>query len=469
MKKSLIFLVCVVIGLLSLSSCDRFDNPAEVSSNELAGFSEFQTAITNANEDGLSGIMFYFSDDYLNFGKTKEMTSSVIEDFLALAGDGEKEFTLLKQSGNKVKWQISSGDHSLMLYDVWSDGKFVGNKLGTIDQMNGFVTAFLSSMNSDAVTVGSDNYLTFVQKYFSSNFKHDGYIYSEVINAIKNHVALDNASISTSFTDVNTRFNEWDYSTTADVTISYKISDDIISEKKFKETTIDFNSGNVKIYGNQGGLPNNVKPLAEINTATWCGSCANVEIELHHYIEANPNAFYLEYHSLDAISFEHIWFDNFYSFDTSSLPHTAFQGNTLIDGYVQGNVETTMDFFANQEAEIRISNLNCTLNDNNSYEVEFTTESENFNSENVIVRYAVYEQESSVYNSYNPDFPCFNVVLKDGLVGNLEVNDANDPTTFTIEKGANWPDDLGIIVIIQRAGSTWNSISKVLTWEKKEF
>lgn len=223
------------------------------------------------------------------------------------------------------------------------------------------------------------------------------------------------------------------------------------------------------LYGNQeSGTVNENKmmPFAEIMTATWCGSCPNVEAVMHEYQLANPNNFfYLEFHTADAIAGDHPFFDNFYGLSTA--PSAVLQGKDIFIGDHSGVYKNILDSYKEMDAELKLTNLVQTQSETDyvaQLEIEKLTTAE-FNTDNLILRWAFYAEVSSVNNFAGE--PCRNVVLTEGLY-NITADDLN--STFSINHALprDIPADMGIAFWLQNAGETYDDDSFVHAWIKQD-
>ena len=223
------------------------------------------------------------------------------------------------------------------------------------------------------------------------------------------------------------------------------------------------------LYGNQEtGEINEDKmmPFAEIMTATWCGTCPDVEAAMHTYQLNNPNNFfYLEYHTLDSIAGEHPFFDNFYA--QTSPPVAILQGKDIFVGAYSGVYKGILDSYKNIDAELKLTNLVPTPS-----ETDFVAQldiqkliSGEFDTTNLKLRWAFYEEESSVPN--NAGLPCLNVVITEGY---YDISEADLNSTFSINHALprNIPEDMGIVFWLQTAGEAHGDDSFVHAWIKQE-
>ncbi|MDP8211443.1 MAG: hypothetical protein P9M05_11555 [Candidatus Stygibacter australis] len=64
-------IMLIIVISLFISACDRFDHDVYSNANLEESFMEFDSSLSTANAEDVSGIMNWYSDDYLNDAETK--------------------------------------------------------------------------------------------------------------------------------------------------------------------------------------------------------------------------------------------------------------------------------------------------------------------------------------------------------------------------------------------------------------
>lgn len=327
-----------------------------------------------------------------------------------------------------------------------------------IDQV---VAEFFTDFSAIAKTVVNGDYAEFMS-FFHADYLNNGETKQGVEDKI-NDIFLINAQ----------RFLNVELVSNSDLNVTWKlivtdelrevISTETITDKMFKDGEKYY------LYGDQedGEInENKMMPFAEIMTATWCGTCPDVEAAMHTYQLNNPNNFfYLEYHTLDAIAGEHPFFDDFYA--QTSPPVAILQGKDIFVGAHSGVYSGILDSYKGIDAELKLTNLVPTPSETDFVAqldlVKLTTGE--FDTTNLKLRWAFYEEESAVPN--NAGLPCLNVVLTEGY---YDVTADDLDSTFSINHALprNIPEDMGIVFWLQTASSEFDDSSFVHAWIKQE-
>ncbi|OQY38256.1 MAG: hypothetical protein B6226_03930 [Candidatus Cloacimonetes bacterium 4572_65] len=332
------------------------------------------------------------------------------------------------------------------------------------DQVNEqIIELFTTIDNSFEALVNND--LTPIMVNFSDNYLNNG---------------TTKANIESSFADIFNSVQEpipvftlvegnglnviWKLEVTSAVTDELHVIGPIVE-------TMQISGDGFLFYGNQEEAPDGdkVKLFVEIMTATWCGSCPYVEEAVHNYELANPTRFfYLEYHTQDGLTEDMENFNSLYGL--TSPPAGIIQGETILEGDQSASYAGIIDSYKDRPAELELSNF---IQVDNEAMFSATVDIENltsttFNSENLKLRWAFYEKVSASNNAHGE--PCRNVVLTEGY---LDISEADIDNTVTLN--IDYPrdysdvDDLGIVLWLQTANSTYDDTSYVHTWLNKEF
>ncbi len=360
MLRKLTLITLIILSLLVIASCDRFDKPTineVIDYNEIVTtvFDDFSSTATVTTSDNISDFMTYFDDDYLNDGQTKEDIEDIVSGVFLVNEPRFINVELLSNNELLVSWNL-----------------------------------IISTTDNQVVETMT----------FADQLRQVGSVYY--------------------------------------------------------------------LYGNQQEATNEnkLRPFAEIMTATWCGTCPEVEEDIHNYQYSNPdNFFYLEFHTQDAISGEHEFFDNFYGY--TSPPVAILQGKDVFSGD-QGDIfPSILDAYKEMDAQFMLSNLVETTN-TETYQVHLDIDkitTEVVDLTNLKLRWAFYEEVSAA-NNYAGN-PCRNVVLTEGYYDIME-SDINSTYAINIDYPRDIPDDLGVVFWLQTAGETYGDDSFVHAWIKEE-
>jgi thiol-disulfide isomerase/thioredoxin len=320
-----------------------------------------------------------------------------------------------------------------------------------------FFTAFSATANTTSV----DNIDQFMN-FFHADYLQDGKT-KEDIQAIINSVFLVNEprTISVDFVSNNELSVVWNL-------IISTTDDALVESMEFNDKLIKVNE-EYYLYGNQVEAVNEEKlmPFAEIMTATWCGTCPQVEAAMHEYHESNPNNFfYLEFHTQDAIAGEHEFFDNFYAL--TSAPGTVIQGKDIFSGDASETYPSLLDSYKDMDAQLKLSNLLQSTSAENyqaQVDIENLTSAE-FDTTNLKLRWAFYEDVSATNNYIG--VPCRHVVLTEGF---YDISSSDIDTTFniSIDYPREIPEDMGIVFWLQTASDAYDENSFVHGWIKHDL
>lgn len=331
---------------------------------------------------------------------------------------------------------------------------------GTDIDYNVVATNFFTDFSTTTNLIDADNTADFMD-YFHADYLHDGKTKQDIADII-NGIFLVNEPrfIKVEFISNNELLVVWDLiiSTTDDVVINTMNFADQLKKE----------GNNYSLYGNRSAPVNEEKlmPFVEIMTATWCGTCPEVEAAMHDYLYSNPdNFFYLEFHTQDAIAGEHEFFDNFYG--QTSPPVAILQGKDVFSGDHSDTYPGLLDAYQEMDAQLKLSNLIQTSGTEN-YQAKIDIEkliTEDFDTTNLKLRWAFYEEVSSV-NNYVGD-PCVHVVLTEGLY-DISTTDINSSFSVSIDYPRDTPDDMGIVFWLQTANDTYDDDSFVHAWIKQD-
>lgn len=247
-------------------------------------------------------------------------------------------------------------------------------------------------------------------------------------------------------------------------------SDDVlIDEITYNDVMIE-EGDTYYLYGNQVEAVEEDKLMAfaEIMTATWCGTCPEVEAAMHEYLYDNPESFfYLEFHTQDSITGEHEFFDNFYG--QTSPPVTILQGRDLYSGDQSDLYPSELDNFQEMDAQLKLKNLVQEDNIEN-YQASLAIEklsAEVFDTTNLKLRWAFYEEVSAVNNYVGQ--PCRHVVLTEGYY-DVTDDDLGSIFDISIDYPREIPDDMGIVFWLQTAGDTYSADDSFIhAWIKQDL
>lgn len=326
---------------------------------------------------------------------------------------------------------------------------------------NLIATEFFTDFAATAMLTSADNTDNFMN-YFHADYLQDGKTKQDMADMINSFFLVNEPRfINVEFISNSSLIVEWNLivSTTDNV---------LVDSMEFNDKLIQVGD-DYFLYGNQVEPVNEEKlmPFAEIMTATWCGTCPQVEAAMHDYLYSNPdNFFYLEFHTQDAIAGEHEFFDNFYAL--TSAPSTVLQGKDIFAGDASETYPGLLDDYKAMDAQLKLSNLVQTTGTENyqaSVDIEKLINGE-FDTSNLKLRWAFYEDESATNNYIGQ--PCRHVVLTEGL---YEIGTADLDTTFpiSIDYPRDIPEDMGIVFWLQTAGDTYDDSSFVHGWIKQDI
>jgi len=320
---------------------------------------------------------------------------------------------------------------------------------------------FYTYFTAVADTISADN-IEFFMDFFHADYLHNGQTKQDM-----------EAFVSSIFLINQPRFIDVILLSNDDLHVEWKLvittTDDLLIEEITYNDAMKEEGETYYLYGNQVEPVEEDKLMvfAEIMTATWCGTCPEVEAAMHDYLYANPETFfYLEYHVMDAIAGEHEFFDNFYGF--TNPPVAIIQGDESFLGDQSSLYPSVLDGLKQRDAQFKLSNLVEISNDENytaTVNIEKLTE-DGFDTSNLKLRWAFYEEESSVNNYLSQ--PCRHVVLTEGYY-NLTADDLNNTFSMNLDYPRNIPDDMGIVFWLQTANDTYDDDSFVHAWIKQDL
>ena len=326
---------------------------------------------------------------------------------------------------------------------------------------NLIATDFFTNFSATANLIATDNTADFMN-FFHADYLHDGKTKQDIADII-NDVFLVNEPrfISVEFISNNNLSVVWD--------LIISTTDEVVIETMNFADQLKAVGDAYSLYGNRAEPVNEEKmmPFAEIMTATWCGTCPDVEAAMHDYLYSNPdNFFYLEYHTQDQIAGEHEFFDNFYG--QTSPPVAIIQGKDLFAGNQSETYPGLLNSYLEMDAQLKLSNLVQT-SDTGNYQAQIDIDkliTDEFDITNLKLRWAFYEEVSAVNNYVGQ--PCRHVVLTEGLY-EIGVADINSTFSINIDYPRTIPEDMGVVFWLQTASDTYNvDDSFIHAWIKQE-
>ena len=99
----------LVLTVLFVSACDRFEHDVYSDANIEASFGQFDLSLSAANVDSLAGIMNWYSEDYLNDAETK---SDVEHEYMSYFG--EYGDSLILNAMNMEYWKTNR-----IVFEIW--------------------------------------------------------------------------------------------------------------------------------------------------------------------------------------------------------------------------------------------------------------------------------------------------------------------------------------------------------------
>lgn len=325
---------------------------------------------------------------------------------------------------------------------------------------NLLITDFFTDFTATANLTASDNTADFMA-FFHADYLHNGKTKADIADII-NAVFLVNEPrfVSVEFVSNNNLIVEWN--------LLVSTNNGVLIETMNFVDQLEKQGDSYLLYGNRAAAVNEekIRPFVEIMTATWCGTCPEVESAMHDYQLMNPdNFFYLEYHTQDAIAGEHEFFDNFYGL--SSPPAAIIQGKEIFSGNQSETYPGILNAYQEMNAQLELTNLVQTANTENyqaQVDIAKLLETE-FDSSNLKLRWAFYEEVSATNNFIGQ--PCRHVVLTEGY---YDITSANIDNTFpiSINYPRDIPDGMGIVFWLQTANDTHGDDSFVHAWIKQE-
>ncbi len=476
MVRKIRIIILISIMLLAIVSCDRFVNPEVIDNAKIKDFfKDFINIADDTTTNNIDEFVSFFATDYLNNGLTQQGIELKINSIFSEEGNrkikvqtDEDLDLLLINDKIEVEWSLMVFDSTSVQIDsvryidylkkVDNNYKFYGDQSENIDNR---INTFFIDFSTVAQTISADNVENFMN-FFHADYSYNGQTKQDMETFI-NSIFLVNEP---RFIDVVLISND-------DFQVEWKLvittTENILIEEMTYQDVLKKEDQSYYLYGNQVEPVQEDKLMlfAEIMTATWCGTCPQVEAAMHDYLYANPdNFFYLEYHVMDAIAGEHEFFDNFYGF--TNPPVAIIQGSESYVGDQSSLYPSVLDGLKQRDAQFKLSNLVEISNDENytaTVNIEKLIENE-FDTTNLKLRWAFYEEVSAV-NNYAGQ-PCRHVVLTEGYY-NLTADDLNNTFSINLDYPRNIPDDMGIVFWLQTANDTYDDDSFVHAWIKQDL
>ncbi len=132
MKK--VIYALILIALLGIFSCDRFDHsfkPLEQVDFETELFCPLQTALETVSADDLSPVMAFYAEDYIHYGINKSQWEAMLQNMLSGVNDPVIEVTLITASLQNdtnalANWRLKISDDNKA---VIADSLYIGERL----------------------------------------------------------------------------------------------------------------------------------------------------------------------------------------------------------------------------------------------------------------------------------------------------------------------------------------------------
>ncbi len=323
------------------------------------------------------------------------------------------------------------------------------------------VNEFFNNFQVVADTISADN-VEYFMEFFHPEYLYNGLTKADIQDMINSIFMVNEPRfIQVIMIDHNQLNVEWKIRVTT-------LNDVFVEEHIFADVMLK-DGDNYYLYGNQVEPVEEDKLMvfAEIMTATWCGTCPQVEEAMHEYQTSNPQQFfYLEYHVMDSIAGEHDFFDNFYGF--TNPPVAVIQGVDSFIGDQSSTYPAILDNYKDMDAQLKLSNLSQVAGSENyqaSLDIEKLT-SQDFDTSNLKLRWAFYEEVSPV-NNYEGQ-PCRHVVLTEGYF-DITSEDLNTSFSINLDYPREIPDDLGIVFWLQTANDSHDDNSFIHAWIKEDL
>lgn len=323
------------------------------------------------------------------------------------------------------------------------------------------VTDFFNDFQVVADTISADN-VEYFMDFFHADYLYNGLYKEDILNMINTIFMVYEPRFINVIMVENDQLNvEWKLRVTT-------LNDVLVEEHIFNDAMLAVGD-DYYLYGNQVEPVEEDKLMlfAEIMTATWCGTCPEVEEAMHEYQLSNPNQFfYLEYHVMDAIAGEHNFFDNFYGF--TNPPVAIIQGANSFVGDQSDTYPAILNEYKEMNAQFKLSQLTQVTSTGN-YQAHLDIEkitTDEFDTSNLKLRWAFYEEVSPVNNYIGQ--PCRHVVLTEGYY-DLSSEDLNNTFSINLDYPREVPDDLGIVFWLQTANDTHDDESFIYAWIKQDL
>ncbi|MBI9031730.1 hypothetical protein JEZ13_07000 [bacterium] len=476
MKRTLSLIILITITILAFVSCERFEKPEVIDYDEVKIFFEdFINAADVTTGNSTDAFLSFFHPDYLNNGLTKQGIEGKINSIFLEDENRKIKVELAKNqelaliNGRiEVDWSLKIVSADSVLIDSVKYGdyfrKYNSNYYFYGDQIENTdiaINSFFINFSTVADTISADN-IEFFMDFFHADYLHNGQTKQDMEDYISGIFLVNEPR----FIDVILLSND-------DLHVEWKLvittTDNLLIDEITYNDVMKEEGETYYLYGNQVEPVEEDKLMvfAEIMTATWCGTCPEVEAAMHDYLYANPETFfYLEYHVMDAIAGEHEFFDNFYGF--TNPPVAIIQGDESFVGDQSSLYPSVLDGLKQRDAQFKLSNLLEISNDENytaTVNIEKLTDEE-FDTSNLKLRWAFYEEASAV-NNYSGQ-PCRHVVLTEGYY-NVTADDLNNTFSINLDYPRDIPDDMGIVFWLQTANDTYDDDSFVHAWIKQDL
>ena len=315
----------------------------------------------------------------------------------------------------------------------------------------------------DLASVTNSTNIDELMVFFTDDYLNNGETKQSIQQRIESmFTAYNNAYITVSLLEVNGVNIKWSLS-------AFDANQDVFDSMEFYDVMHEVN-GMYLLYGNQQQASNDEKMplLAEIFTATWCGTCPEVEAAMHDYQINNPsNFFYLEYHNQDGLTEDMEFFSSFYGLTTT--PNAIIQGKDILSSDQIDAIPTILDSYKDTEASFKLNNF-TQIDDPTNFVATVEIEAlgdELPTAENLKLRWAFYEETSST-NNYAGQ-PCRHIVLTEGFLDVTAAQLSGESVNLNLSYPRSNETDLGIAIWLQECGDSYDDTSMVYTWTKLEL
>ncbi|HNX02393.1 MAG TPA: hypothetical protein PLE33_02860 [Candidatus Cloacimonas sp.] len=133
MKKKIVYVLLIIV-VLGISSCDRFDHsfkPSEQVNFTAELFSPLQEAFNNATPEDLTPVMVFYADDYKHYGITKSEWETKLHTILSPLSNPVIQVSLItatlqNETNALANWRLTISDDNKT---VIADSLYTGERL----------------------------------------------------------------------------------------------------------------------------------------------------------------------------------------------------------------------------------------------------------------------------------------------------------------------------------------------------